>query len=609
MKPSRWNPQTKSRMDNLKWFSWVFALYIGSNLYRVQGKQIYQIQGKKAIKLAQQAREQHVGEITLPALRGAITDRNRQILAASLTQPTVAANPTEIKKVGDVAYVTRYLSRLLHMKESEVHRLVAGPGVNVYIKRKVSEGTVETLKKAIEAEQERFDKAKDRNRLAGLFVQSEPTGLRFYPKGRLASHILGYTGIDDNGLDGIESQFDQVLRGKPGKLVAEMDNLGRALPNGMNRKTPADPGKTVVLTIDEPMQYLVERELATVVKKQKAKGAICIVMDVRNADVLAMATYPDFATREFNRVPAAVRRNRAICDAYEPGSTFKVALAAAALDSKKIGLYERFFCGNTIMVDGWPINNADDGASSKTGTEDITGIMTWSFNVGTTSVAFKMGKRTYFDYLCKFGFGEQTGIALPGEGEGIVQPLKDWANVTLATNSFGQGVAVTPMQLVQCMQTVANKGVMLRPRIVKELLDPDGKVVKAYPPVVKRRVLSEETAMQMRGILRAIVTNGTGKKAEIAGFPSAGKTGTAQVSEYGRYQSGRYIASFLGMAPYNDPRIVVLVKVEEPHNGAIWGGAVAAPVFAKVARACLWRLGAQPQVLDASSQPPPEKED
>ncbi|MBM3462252.1 MAG: penicillin-binding protein 2, partial [Armatimonadetes bacterium] len=334
--------------------------------------------------------------------------------------------------------------------------------------------------------------------------------------------------------------------------------------------------------------------------QQKAKGAIAVVLDARTGDVLAMANKPDYSTRDFSSVPAGLRKCRAITDSYEPGSTFKIVLAAAALDSGKVTMGEQFFCGNSIVIDGWTVHNADDGASSAAGSETLKEIITWSFNVGTSSVALKMGKRTYFDYICKFGFGEVTGIALPGETEGIVQPFNDWANITLATNSFGQGITVTPLQLASACQAIANKGVMMKPRLVKEILSADGKVVRSIPPAVRRRVVSEATSYQMREILRNVVEKGTGKKAEVAGFPVAGKTGTAQVVEGGGYAGGRYVASFVGYAPAHDPRIVAIVKVEEPGAGVIWGGAVAAPVFHAIAKETMWRLGVQPVMLHAT---------
>lgn len=595
VRQKKFNPDTRHRVPHILALMVLFLLALSCRLWFVQAKNAYWYR--------EEATKQHVGEQSLPALRGSILDRNREILAASLTLASLAADPSNILDKKKAAAV---IARELKMPERQVRQLLNSPGQFVWLARKIPEPLAQRFEKLTAyVPVKKGEKPvltglepSDREKGLGVYVLREPTGKRFYPKGRLGVHILGYTGIDDNGLDGIEGMFDPALKGTPGKLEAEMDREGRVIPNGWQRRQPAHPGNNVVLSLDESIQYLAEREIGAAVKRHNAKGAVCIVMDAKSGDILAMVNKPDYATKDFSKVPAGLRRNRAVTDAYEPGSTFKIVLAAAALDSGKVSMLDRFFCGTSIQVDGWTIHNADDGESSETGSEDLKGIICHSYNVGTTSVALRMGKRTYFDYICKFGFGRQMGIDLPGEAEGIVQPLP-WANVTLATNSFGQGISVTPIQLVSAMQAVANGGVLMKPRIVREIVGQDGRTVKKMPPTIKRRVISKATSDKMRDILRNVVVNGTGKLAEVPGYPVAGKTGTASVVKGGVYGKGAYISSFLGFAPYNDPKVIILVKIEEPDRakGPIWGGSVAGPVFRAIARETLWKLGVKQQPI------------
>lgn len=563
----------------------LMVFYLGYNLVQVQAYQrLRNHPPKNYASFVAMALSEHVGTTPLPALRGNILDRNRQVLASSLTLPSIAADPSKIPP-SERPQAALFLAHAMHGDEHEIRKLLNTRGTFVWIGRKKPEKMAERIEKM---------------QLKGVFILREPSGMRFYPKGRLAVHILGYTGMDDNGLDGIEAMFDPAMRGEQGQLEAEMDREGRVIPNGWTQIKPAHPGNSIVLTIDESIQYIAERELSMTLKKFHGVTGSCIVMDVKTGDILALVNKPDYATRDASKVPTSLRRDRAISDTYEPGSTFKVITACAALDSGKITMEDHFFCGSSINVDGWTIHNADDGESSTSGTENIMGIITHSYNVGTTSVALRIGKKTLQDYIVRFGFGQVTGLPLPGEAEGLVQPFKDWANISLATTSFGQGITVTPIQLASAMQAVANDGVMMKPRLVKEIIDANGKVVKDFPPVVKRRVISEKTAAEMHEILRNVVTHGTGKNAENASYPCAGKTGTANIVDHGVY-GHRYNASFLGFAPYNDPRVVILVKVEDPKPFP-WGGTVAAPAFRAIARDTLWRLGVRPL-------PIPEKEE
>jgi cell division protein FtsI/penicillin-binding protein 2 len=519
------------------------------------------------------ALQQHLCYIPISGIRGKILARNKEILAISINMYSVGVNPKLITSPEDV---TRKLSGLLTVSSSEIRDRLTARGCNfTWIERKVSDSVAGQVRKL---------------NIKGIYLIKEETGKRFYPNDRLACHIMGYTGIDDQGLDGIESIYENYLAGKPGLLKAESDNFGRAIPQGKQEIQPATDGCDVVLTIDKFIQYLAESELRKAVERHKARGGSVIVMDPGTGEILAIANSPDFNLNHYNKTPKGKFRNSGVCDGYEPGSTFKVILAAAALDSGKVTMEEVFPCGNSIQVGGWTIFNANDGLGSEFGYENIKDIIKYSFNTGSAGIGIKMGKKTYCDYIKKFGFGSVTGIELPGEGEGIVVDPADWSVSSLATIAFGQGISITPLQLVRAVAAISNGGKLFKPMIVKEILNPEGQVVKSFSPQVEAQILKEETTEKMRIILDEVVSDGTGKKAQVPGYRVAGKTGTAQVVENGIYSPSSYIASFVGYVPSRNPRLVILVKIDVP-KGIYWGGSVAAPVFREVAREALWHLG------------------
>lgn len=520
---------------------------------------------------------QHLGEAELPALRGEIRDRNNVVLATSIARWSVAVNPDVLQKEGATEEAVTLLAGKLGVPDQKVREIVERPGTFGWVSRKVKDDVAQAVRES---------------GLKGIFLVKEPTpGKRYYPKGRLASHLLGTTGVDDQGLDGLEGSYEADLAGIPGILRAFMDRDGWAtLEHPTALIKPAEPGHNVILTIDETIQYVAERELAKQVKAYNASGGIVVVMDARNADILAMAVNPDFPARDFAEVDPAKRRNRAVTDPYEPGSTFKVFCAASALDCG-MSPEDQFASGGVLYVDGWSIHNANDGLYAGA-MENLKDIIAFSFNVGTANVAFAIGKEKYYDHLLKFGFGSLTGIDLVGESEGILSNAKDWAKINTATISFGQGVAVTPVQLVSAMQAVANGGVRMRPHVVKAVTDAEGNVVRRNEPAIINQPISAKAANDMLSILENVCEKGTGKLARIPGYRVGGKTGTAQMVENGVYAANEYVASFLGVAPIDDPRIVVLVKIEKPQP--YWGGLVAGPVFRAVAEPALWKLGVKP---------------
>ncbi|MFH0803389.1 MAG: penicillin-binding transpeptidase domain-containing protein [bacterium] len=530
----------------------------------------------QAARLEAKGREQYFGNLEIDALRGDICDREGHVLASSLSLPSIAVDPRNVRNRERTAF---YLSLALGVRETGVREMLNTRHSFAWVARKVPE---ETARK-IEALS-----------LDGVFIKREPTGKRFYPKDRLASHVLGFSGIDDQGLAGVEKEYDRYLKGIPGKLEAEMDNLEIPVPFRKSHLKPAVPGSKVVLTIDETIQYVAERELSKTVKKFGAEGGCVIVMDSANGEILAMASLPDYQPEKYAATSQDNFKNRPIFDYYEPGSTFKVITALAGLDSGRISTSDKFYCGDSIQMGGYTIHNANDGCISPSGRENVEGVLTFSYNVGAVGIAMKTGKQILFDYALRLGFGRQTGVDLPGEREGILLPLKEWSPSSLATISFGQGVAVTPIQMVQAMAVVANGGMMVQPHVMKAIISSDGNESKKFAPTKKiERVIAPRTAEILRHILCQVVEKGTGKRAKIPGYQVAGKTGTAQVCDNGRYVDA-YVGSFLGFVPADNPRMVMLVKIDRP-KGAIWGGYVAAPVFRKVAGEALWHLKVPPE--------------
>lgn len=564
---SGWSGRTRGRLIALFWlFAFLYILLIG---------RLAHLQYFNSHRYAAMARAQQQSVVQIPAVRGDIRDCNNVVMARSLVLTSIAVNP---KLVRDKAGSARILATALSSTEKDILKTLQIPCTFQWLARKVPDQVAERVEAL---------------KVPGVFLIKEPTpGRRYYPKGRLAAHLLGATGVDDQGLDGLEAAYDGYLGGVAGKIRSFVDRDGWMMPvaeQGVVK--PPVPGRHMVLTLDEGIQYVAERELAKCVKERHAKGGICIVMDVKTGGVLAMAICPDFPASDFAKVPPAIRRNRAITDPYEPGSTFKVFLAAAAVNSG-VGREERFSSSGVLNFGGWTINNANDGLGAAA-TETLADIIAYSFNVGTASVALRIGKQNLAKHLKAFGFGYQTGVDLDGEAEGILAPVKDWEQINTATISFGQGVAVTPLQLVSGLQAIGNKGVRLRPHVVKAILNPDGTVYKEMKPKVLGRPVTEATAQRVLEILRGVCEKGTGKKANIPGYRVCGKTGTAQVVRNGGYAANAYIASFLGLVPFENPRIAVLVKIEEPFP-VYWGGTVASPVFKEVAHEALWRLGVGP---------------
>jgi stage V sporulation protein D (sporulation-specific penicillin-binding protein) len=537
------------------------------------------VQALKGPLYAKEALAQRSDTVEVFARRGSILDRYGNVLVRSLPSESVYAVPREIvDPVVAIAKLQRIFGKLDPSVATAMHDRHLW---FVWIARKVPHDLASRVRSL---------------NLLGVALKEEETGLRVDTAGRLASTVLGFVGTDENGLDGVEYAYDDVLRGHSGRVTLEADEFGRPIPFGRERVvSPAQPGSNVELTIDPYLQFAAEQALQEQVRTYHALDGTAIVMDPSTGEILALANAPNFDPNRFWIYGLDARRDRAVMDAYEPGSTYKLVTAAAALDSGKVGLASRFPAHDTLEVGGRTIHNAEDGFMAGTGSsETLEQIVAYSHNVGAAEVGISIGGKTFYDMERKAGFGTPTDVGLPGENPGIVPPPDQWSGSSLATMAFGQGVSVTPLAMARYYCAIANGGLLMQPRIVSAVYDQQGNLVRRMQPKVVRRVFSRRTAAELRSFLRSVVLRGTGDPtAQVAGYATAGKTGTASMVVDGRYLSGYYAASFIGMVPYPRARYVIYVKVERP-IGSYYGSVVAAPAFAQIARAAMLHAGVLP---------------
>lgn len=527
--------------------------------------------------LARLAAMQHHQRIELLPHRGPIVDRSGDPLALSVDVPSIYVRPRELRAAGADARLPA-LATALHMPPRALRAKLASSQPFVWLKRQALPREAETVA---------------RLELPGVYTVTE--GRRFYPHGNLAAHVLGFVGVDSQGLEGLEQRYDRVIRGEAQYLEFDRDARGREMFTGGVGAAP-DQGNRLELTLDAAIQEATERELQSGVAAARAVGGAAVVLDPATGEVLALANVPTYNPNEPG--DAADRRwrdrvrNRAITDPYEPGSTFKAVLAAAAIEEHLVTPGELFFCEHgRFQAGGRTIHDAHPY-----GWLSFAEVIQFSSNIGATKVGERLGRDRYHRYLRAFGFGNRTGIELPGETPGIMRPVESWSRIDLATLSFGQGVSVTPLQMSTAFAAIANGGTLLRPYVVRRIVAPGGEVVLENEPTAVRRVISTRSARTTTELLRRVVEEegGTGTKARLEEFPVAGKTGTAQKVDptTGGYSSKR-IGSFAGFVPADEPRAVILVLIDEPSTSS-YGGVVAAPVFRAIAAAVLKRLGVEP---------------
>ena len=514
--------------------------------------------------LSEQGLEQRIRPTDLPAERGAIVDRTGVPLAITLEARDIYVDP---RYVADPIGEARTIARILDLKRRKVERLLRTDDATfVYLARQVDLEVAERLQGQA---------------LPGVGFLDVPK--RYYPAGPLAPQVLGFVGVDATGLAGLEFEYEDVLAGTPGTRTVELSADGLPIANGMEVVRPAVPGRTLVTTLDREVQYLAQEALRRAVKDNHAKGGTVVVMDAHNGDVYAMASYPWFDPNDFRDAPRDAIRNRAVTDMFEPGSVNKVVTAAAALESHAVGVHERFEVPWWLRVGGYTVNDAHPHPVEAMTLGDI---VAHSSNIGSAMVAERTGSPELASVLARFGYGTPTGVGFPGEAGGVLPELLSWTDVTRTTIAYGQGISMTPLQMATVYATVANDGTWVQPRLVRGTIGRDGELDANGRPA-PRRVLAPPTAKMLTRMLASVVELGTGGAAQIPGYQVAGKTGTARKLVNGRYVH-RYMASFVGFLPASDPRVVIVVSIDEPST--IYGGVAAAPAFSEIARHVIQRL-------------------
>lgn len=524
--------------------------------------------------------------------RGIIFDRNMHPLAMSVPVQSAFAVPGEMK---DRAMAARLLSGVLEMPADEIREKLDSGSPFVWVKRKLPPAKSEAVESL---------------NLKGVYLQEE--NQRYYPKRELGAHVLGFVDVDERGLGGIEHEYDNLIRGKEEKVVVMADAHQRWFDGGEAQR---DHGVNVVLTIDEKIQYIAERELAAAIEKTHAPAGTAIVQDPNSGAILALANWPKFNPNAATDVPTEMRMNRAISAIYEPGSTFKLITLAAAFDQNLIREDEVFNCENgAVTVAGHLIHD-----HKKYGMLTVADILANSSDVGAIKIALRLGSPKFYDYIRAFGFGTPTGIDLPGESRGLLNRLDHWGSYSIASVSMGQEVGVTPLQMITAVSSIANGGLLYKPHIVQEMRRGDSLLPLEGPSALTepKRVIRPETAATIRNLMEGVIQHGTGPKARLDGWTAAGKTGTAQKIDpaTGKYSRSSVIASFTGFAPINNPAVTILVSVDSPGGYPHGGGEVAAPVFKRIAEQILPYLDVpqdkpmNPQLMQAAYRKNAETED
>ena len=535
------------------------VLWVGFLVFRLIQ---FQVINSHRFREIVQDQSQNISDIT--PKRGTIYDRNNTILARSMPCPSVFLQPPQDETVDDQLKKIKKIANICELTDGEFQKIrerIEKKSSFVYIKRKIDEDKAQQIAD--------LD-------LSGIFFESE--NKRFYPQGKLASHLIGRVDIDDNGQSGVEFAYNSVLLGDKGRRLILKDARQRDYQYEILEQPI--PGKDLVLTIDETAQYIAEKELARAVQERKAKWGVVVISRPTTGEILALANYPDY---DLNFPPNTLESQqiRAIHHVFDPGSTFKIITTAAALESGAVGWTDIFDCSQPHLQSGKRFT--DHKKFEKLAFPDV---IIQSSNIGTIQIGQRVGDKNMFAMIRAFNFGQKTGIDLPAEGAGIFRPLDKWTDISLASLSIGYEISVTAMQMLQAMNTIANKGIATRPMIVKRINLLEDRVQTL--PHQYRRVLNEDVALRVGQILHQVTEVGTGTTASLEGYTMAGKTGTAQKydPEIGTYSSSKHTASFVGFVPYEDPLFSMIVVIDEP-QGLYYGGQVAAPVFREIAREIL----------------------
>ena len=522
--------------------------------------------------LAQRMRDQSGYEFRIQSLRGAILDRGGKELAVSSMTKSLFVDPNHVYDTHTPEEIASDIAPLIGLTEQDILDDIARGGGFVWVKRRLEHTEYEAVRAVI----------REKGYSDCLGFQNEAK--RYYPNDALAANVIGFVGTDDEGLDGVEQALDPLLKGEVREERLTVDGQRRPILDSIfagRRVYGSDYCKTVSLTIDSTIQFMVEQELDRAMAENNPDSITAIVMDPKTGEILAMASRPSYNPNRFWEYPQENWKNRAVSFIYEPGSTFKAVIAGAALQESIVTPNQVFFDPGYVMVSGRRIQN---WSNESYGAVTFTDIVKKSLNTGFAQVGLSLGAEKMMHYTRVFGFGERTGIDLPGEEEGILFNADDMRDSDIATTAIGQSIAVTPLQLVTAMAAIANGGTLMHPYIVREIRNPDGSIYEERAPREIRRVLEPTVDRTLIGLLEQVVASGGGKKAGVKGYRIAGKTGTAQKirRETAGYLEGRYIASFCGFAPVEDPIFTVLVMIDDPRGGDFYGGQIAAPVASRI---------------------------
>jgi cell division protein FtsI (penicillin-binding protein 3) len=566
--------RSKSRPDVSSGRVLFVAAFIGFWMLVISARLVY-LQFSQNEALANRARQQQQNAIETSPQRGELLDRQERQLARSVQTVSLFLDPDGLD-AATLDHNAQQLGKSLGLKQAslakEFHDAAAAKKRFIWIARRLD---ADFANKIVELN------------LPG--VQTQLESKRYYPNGSLAAHVLGYVGLDGKGLGGVEQFYNAKISGEAGKLVVEKDANGKAYES---YEIASKPGQTVVLTIDQTIQYHAEQALQAAVQRSRAKSGTVIVLDPRSGEILALANAPTFDPNKVSEAKPETRSNWALQNIYEPGSTFKVVAFSAALEKQLAKVDDRIDCQmGAITVAGRVIHD-----HHPFGSLTIAEALAKSSNVAAIKLGLRVGDPTMYDYIKRFGFGSKTGIELPGETNGILRKVERWQPSSIGSIAIGQEVGVTPVQMVSAFGALANDGVRVSPHLIREVRDAGGNVVYRAQPE-QRRVISAETAIALRGMLEGVTLNGTAKKAQLDGYSAAGKTGTAQKIDpkTKAYSATKFVGSFVGFAPVSNPQVAIIVVIDEP-AGAYHGGDVAAPIFREVAEQVLPALNVMPDI-------------
>ncbi len=571
--------RSKSRPDVSPGRAVFVAAFIAFWMLLVCARLVY-LQFSQYDALANRARQQQQNSIETTPQRGELLDRQERQLARSVQTVSLFLDPEGLD-AETLDHTAQQVAQALGMKHADLAKEF----------REAQEEKRRFIWIARRLDADRANKVVAMN-LPGIQTRLEPK--RYYPNGPLAAHVLGYVGLDGQGLGGLEQSYNARISGKPGRLFLEKDANGKPYES---YEIASKPGQTVVLTIDQSIQYQAEQALQAAVQHSRAKSGSVIVLDPRSGEILALANAPTFDPNKVADTKPEARSNWALQNIYEPGSTFKVVAFSAALEKKLARVDDRIDCQmGAITVAGRVVHD-----HHPFGSLTIAEALAKSSNVAAIKLGMRVGDETMYEYMKRFGFGSRTGIELPGETAGILRKVERWQPSSIGSLAIGQEVGVTPVQMVAAFGALANDGVRIAPHLIREVRDTQGAVVYRAEPE-QRRVLSAETAIALRGMLEGVTLNGTAKKAQLDGYSAAGKTGTAQKIDpkTKTYSSTKFVGSFVGFAPVSNPQVVIIVVIDEP-SGAYHGGDVAAPVFREVAEQILPSLGVMPDIETKSA--------